>query len=86
MSAIAGLLVVLGFGLMLLGFVFFLLHAFRTSILWGLGVLFFPLVQLLFLIVHWDRAKNAFFLQLWGIGFILVAALALQAKLPWPLN
>lgn len=59
----------------ILGSVFFLVAAFRTSILWGLGVLFFAPIGLVFVIVHWSRAKNSFFWQLWGFAFIAIATL-----------
>jgi len=73
-----------GFLLMLVGGVFFIIAAFRTGILWGLAVMFLPIVPLIFLIVHWHRAKGPFFLQLWGIAFVLLAVFALSARLPVP--
>lgn len=71
-----------GLLLLLVGGLFFLIAAFRESLLWGLGVLFLPIVPLIFLIVHWQRAKGPFFLQLYGVGFVLLAVLAMQARLP----
>ncbi len=71
-----------GVGLLLLGGVFFLIAAFRESLLWGLGVLFLPIVPLIFLILHWQRAKGPFFIQLYGLGFVLLAVLAMSARLP----
>ena len=59
------------------------ISAFRESLLWGLGVLFLPIVPLIFLIVHWHRAKGPFFIQLYGLGFVLLAVFALAARLPW---
>jgi hypothetical protein len=41
-------------------------------------------VPLIFLIVHWHRAKDPFFMQLWGIVFVLLAVFAMAAKLPTP--
>jgi len=73
-----------GLLLMLVGGLFFLIAAFRTSILWGLAVMFLPVVPLIFLIVHWHRAKGPFFLQLWGILFVLVSVFAMSARLPTP--
>ncbi|HEU0036975.1 MAG TPA: hypothetical protein VFQ53_40470 [Kofleriaceae bacterium] len=72
----------LGLVLILLGGLFFVIAAFRESILWGLGVLFVPFVSLVFLVLNWSRAKNSFFLQLYGIGAIIVASLLLSAKFP----
>jgi hypothetical protein len=83
-SILASLLVILGLGALLLGGITFLIAAFRTSILWGLGVLFIGPLSLVYLFFHWNEAKKPFFIQLWGIGFILVAQLATQGNLPWP--
>jgi len=86
LSLLATALVFLGLAVSILGSLFFLIAAFRTSILWGLGVFFFAPVSLGYLILHWDTAKKPFYLQLWGVAFILIAALALEADLPFPLG
>jgi len=83
MALIGTVLVWGGCLFMLLGWIAFIVVAFRESILWGLGVLFLPFVSLVFLVLNWSRAKNSFFLQLWGLAFLLVGALALSARLPW---
>lgn len=71
-----------GFILMLVGGLFFLIAAFRESVLWGLAVLFLPFVSLIFLILHWSRAKDSFFLQLYGVGLVLIAVLVFKVPLP----
>jgi len=87
MFAILGTLIIwAGIALWLLGAFAFLVAAFRENILWGLAVLFLPIAALFFLIVHWHRARNPFFLELWGIGIILVGSLIFHAHLPWPLG
>ena len=53
-----------------------LIAAFKTSILWGIGCLLFAPVSLLFLIMHWQNAKNPFFLQLIGLGIVFLGASA----------
>jgi uncharacterized membrane protein len=68
--------------LCLIGGIGFLIAAFRESILWGLGVLFLPFVSLIFLVLHWSRAKDSFFLQLYGVALILIAALVFKVPLP----
>ena len=42
MSTIATVLILLGLGLTLLGYVAFVSAAFRRSLLWGLAVMFLP--------------------------------------------
>ena len=59
----------LGIALLVIGAIGTLIAAFKTSILWGLGCLLIAPVSLIFLVLHWDVAKNPFFLQL--IGFAL---------------
>lgn len=49
-----------------------LITAFRESILWGLGYLFIPFVSLIFVIVHWEEAKDPFLKGLLCIPFIVV--------------
>jgi len=73
----------LGLILMFVGGILFIIAAFRESILWGIAVLVFPIVNLVFLILHWQRAKGPFFIQLYGLGFVLLAVFALAARLPW---
>ena len=39
----------------------FLIAAFKNSILWGLGCLLLYPVSIIFLILNWSEAKNPFF-------------------------
>jgi hypothetical protein len=82
-DAIGVLTVWAGILLMLAGGIFFIIQAFRASILWGLGVLFVPFVPLVFLILEWSTAKRPFFWQLWGIVLVLLGVFALSAELPF---
>jgi hypothetical protein len=38
--------------------ILFLIKAFSTSLLWDLGVLFVPFVEIVFAVRHWDRVKG----------------------------
>ena len=64
----------LGIALLILGGIGALMVAFKTSILWGLGCLLIAPVSLIFLILHWDVAKNPFFLQLIGLALAFVGS------------
>ena len=87
MSLIASALVFLGMILVLIGYVVFLVAAFRRSLLWGLAVLFLPpLAALAFLLLHWRRAQSGFYLMLWGWALIGLGRLVFHAGLPWPLG
>lgn len=85
-SAIGSLLIVLGVVAVIVGSITFIIAAFRTSILWGIGTLIFGPVGLAYLILHWSEAKKPFFMQLWGFAFIIIANLAFHAQLPWQPN
>ncbi len=85
-SILASIHVFLGLGAIIIGAVTFIIAAFRTSILWGLGVIFFGPASLLYLVFHWSEGKKPFFLQLWGVGFIFVAGMISGGNLPYPFN
>lgn len=85
MLATLGVIAVwLGLILMVVGGILFIVAAFREGILWGIGVLVLPIINLIFLILNWQRAKGPFFIQLYGLGFILLGVLAFEARLPTP--
>lgn len=54
-----------------------MIKAFQVSILWGLGYLFIPLVSLIFILVHWQIAKDPFLKILTSIPFMLLGMLLL---------
>jgi hypothetical protein len=82
MELLGSVVVLVGLALMVLGGLVFVVKAFRESILWGLGVLFLPFVSLIFLALHWRQAKDPFFLQLVGLGVMLLGSVVLDAPLP----
>jgi hypothetical protein len=69
-------LMVIGFILSLIGGIWFLVEAFRTTVWWGLGCLFISIVELIFLIIHWDRAAKPFGLSVLGGVILFVGAFA----------
>lgn len=82
LASVASLALLLGALVILVGGIWFIVEAFRENLLWGLGVLFLPILPLVFLILHWRRAKDPFVLQLYGIGIILIAHWVFGAALP----
>lgn len=68
--------VYLGLFVFIIGGIGTLIAAFKTSILWGLGCLLIAPVSLLFLVTNWSVAKNPFFLQLVGVGIMLLGSYA----------
>jgi hypothetical protein len=78
METMSMLLVVIGFGLLLIGGLWVVVNAFKESILWGLGALFVPFVSLFFIIKHWDENKLPFFVQLGGLVIYVAGAMMIQ--------
>jgi hypothetical protein len=64
---------IIGLAIFVIGGIGFLIAAFRTSLLWGLGCLIVPPIQIIYLFVHWDKAKIPFLIQLLGGSVIFVS-------------
>jgi hypothetical protein len=69
-SGIGGILIIFGLLIFIVGGFWFMVRAFTESVLWGLAVLFIPIVSIFFLIVHWENAKRPFFVQLFGFAIL----------------
>ncbi|OTG84248.1 hypothetical protein B9T33_00130 [Acinetobacter sp. ANC 5054] len=65
----------LGFVIIFIGAIGFLIAAFKTSILWGLGCLLLSPISIVFLILYWQDAKNPFFLQLIGLFVVFLGSM-----------
>ncbi|VTR63904.1 conserved membrane hypothetical protein [Desulfosarcina cetonica] len=76
----ADIFLLLGLGVFIIGGIAFLIAAFKTSMLWGLGCLFIAPIQIIYLFVHWDSAKKAFLSQLVG-GAIMLYSAYLQGRI-----
>jgi hypothetical protein len=62
-----------GLALMFIGGLWFLIRTFQQSIWWGLGCLLCGLPSLVFLFVHWQKARDPFLMQLAGVALMLGA-------------
>ena len=78
MSILAGALVVAGVIFAIIGFIWILIEAFKESVWWGLGSLFINVVALIFVLMHWDRAKKPFLIWLGGGVLVLVGGLLMN--------
>lgn len=81
MELIGFLTVWIGLLVIAVGGVWFIINAFRTGILWGLGVLFLPVVPLIFLILKWPIAKRPFLWQLAGAALLLLGMVVFDASI-----
>jgi hypothetical protein len=70
------ILLVVGFFTALIGSLLFIIAGFREGIWWGLGVLFVPFVDLIFLIMRWRVAAKPFWISLVGLVFCFLGGLA----------
>ncbi len=48
--------------------------AWQKGILWGLGCLLFPILQLVYVALNWKQTKSAFFLLLAGFAAFFASA------------
>lgn len=81
----ASLLCILVGGLIgLLSGLLFLVAAFNTSTLWGLGCIFVPFVSLLFLVMNWEVAKRPFIANVIGTVLLFGGYVPLLSALPHP--
>ena len=60
------MLFTIGVVIALVGNIWYIIAAFQVTVWWGLGVLFIPLVELIFLFAHWPNAKRPFLVSLVG--------------------
>jgi hypothetical protein len=72
MGFIALSITVLGFVLMTVGGIWFLVSAFRVGPMWGIAVLFIPFANFFFLIQHWYDAKRPFLYHFLGFLIMIV--------------
>jgi hypothetical protein len=78
MEIIGLILLVIGGVISFVAGIWFLVVAFRESVLWGLGCLLIPFVSLIFLIIHWSEAKRPFLWSLLAIVPMVIGALMSQ--------
>ena len=57
-------------------------QAFTESPPWGVACLLLPPASLVFAIVHWERARSPFVLQLLGLAAVMFASWADHTALP----
>ena len=79
MAALAGIVTIVGAVIWIVGSLWFLVTAFKESVLWGLGTLFFPLVGIVFLFVHWKEASKPFGVSLLGAALVALVSFCTSA-------
>ena len=61
MEIIAGLFIVISICIFIISDIMILIRAFKTSLLWGFGSLFIPVVEISFIIIYWSETKKYVF-------------------------
>ena len=74
MGTLGLVLFVVGLIISLVGGIWLLVEAFKTSILWGLGSLFVPFVSIVFAIKYWGRAGRPFLISLAGAVLMIIGS------------
>ena len=68
-------LLYLGGILCIVGGIWLLVVAFKTSVWWGLGSLLIPVVGIVFAIMHWQAAKTPFLIYLVGVVLTVIGVM-----------
>lgn len=68
------ILLFIGLAIVFIGSIGFLIAAFKESVWWLIGCIILSPIAFVFLLLHWQKAKNPFFLQLIGIAVIVTGA------------
>lgn len=74
MDGLGGPLVIAGLIVAFIGGIRLFIHAFTTSILWGLAVIFVHPLIFLFVLLNWHEAKGPFINYVIGLGLIGIGA------------
>ena len=72
MLALLLLLQLIGYGLILVAYVWIVVLAFSKGLGWGVACLLCPLVQLIYVIQYWGECENP--LMCWGGGILCLLA------------
>lgn len=69
-------LFVLGCILECIGSLWIVVVGWQRNILWGVVCFLVPIVQLIYVALHWKESKEAFYLQIAGLVLVILAALS----------
>lgn len=75
MESIGMVLLVVGLIAALIGGIQFLIITFQEHVLWAIGFFIFPVIGLVFLVLHWQKSHRAFLLYLGGMILLIAGAI-----------
>ena len=67
------IVMMIGFVIIFVGSILFLIEIFSESVLWGVGCLIISPLSLVFALLHWDVSKRPIMIQLVGLVFVFIA-------------
>jgi len=70
---VASIFLWIGYGLCLIAGLWIVVLAWQKGILWGIGCLLFPILQLVYVALNWKQTRSAFFLLLAGFAALFVS-------------
>ena len=83
LEPVAAVAICVGGVLLFLGWIGMVIAGFSESILWGLGLLIFPVVWFIFPIVEWRAARRPFMWLVWGIVLSVAGVALVSGHLPY---
>ena len=72
MAMLGGGIVALGIGIILIANTIIVIKAFKTTLLWGFGTLFIPIVTLAYIVLYWDKTKKYVLWLLFGLLLFVI--------------
>ena len=80
MDIIYGAIFLIGIIITIISQIFIIIKAFKTSLLWGFGTLFLPIVDLAFIVLYWNETKRYVYWILIGVLLFVVGASLLNLR------
>ena len=77
MAMVGSVLLVVGSIVIFVAWIIVLMLAFGRSVLWGLGLLFFPFAILIYVIMYWEESKIVVLIFLVGFSIQVLAFIPL---------
>ena len=68
------LLYAIGWVLCFLGWLWILVLGWQRNIWWGVACFLIPAISLVYVAAHWKESREAFFMELAGLGFWILTA------------
>ena len=72
MAMLGGGIVAVGIGIILIANTMIVIKAFKTTLLWGFGTLFIPIVTLAYIVLYWDKTKKYVLWLLFGLLLFVI--------------